>query len=127
MSYKKDKLQAQMKRLISELIMKDLKDPRIGFVTITGVEVNSDYTRARVGVSIMGTPHEIRKSFEGLTSSAGFIQHRLNKSLSMRFVPRIDFFPDSSVEDGVRMVDTIDSLDVKDVSVSEEDPDQERP
>jgi ribosome-binding factor A len=127
MSYKKDKLQAQMLRLISELIVKDIKDPRVGFVTITGVEVNSDYTRAMVGVSIMGSEDEIRKSFDGITSSAGFIQHRLNKSLSMRFVPRIDFFLDSSVENGVRMVDIIDSLDGKEKSApDEEDPNQDR-
>ena len=110
MAYRKEKLEELIKRVTSELIINEIKDPRIGFVTITGVSLSKDYSKARVGISVIGTPREIRKSLEGLKSAEGFIQHRVGKSIKIRTVPRIEFFLDSSVADGVEMVDKLENL-----------------
>lgn len=122
--YKKERLEEQIRRLVSELLIKDIKDPRIGFVTITGVEMSKDYSLARVGISILGTAREMRMSLEGLESARGYIQHRVGKSLKVRVIPRIEFYPDGSVAEGVDMVDLIDSVAPEDRD--DEDGDENR-
>lgn len=110
MAYRKEKLEEQIKRVVSELFIREIKDPRIGFVTVTGVQLSSDYAQARIGISIFGDAREMRKTMEGLKSAKGFIQSRTGKALQMRITPKIEFYPDSSIADGVRMVGLIDSL-----------------
>lgn len=99
-----------MKRKIADFILKEIKDPRIGFVSITSVELSKDLSTAKVGISVLGEPRDIRKSFEGLNSATGYIQHHLDKEISIRHVPRIEFQLDSSLSEGVRMVNLINSL-----------------
>ena len=111
MGYRKEKLEGQIRRLVSELMIKELKDPRIGFVTITSVVLNRDFTEAKVGVSVLGTPRELRKSLEGLRSAEHFIQHKVGKALGIRTMPKIIFFLDSSVAEGIRMVGLLDDLE----------------
>ncbi len=110
MKYRKDRLEELIKRIVSEIIMRELKDPRIGFITITGVVLNKDYTEARIGVSILGTPTDVRKSMEGIRSSSGFVQKLLGKELKIRNLPRVYFYLDKSVEEGVDMVNKISNL-----------------
>lgn len=110
-AYRKEKLEGQIRRLVSELLIKDIKDPRIGFATITGVTLNKDFTEARVGVSILGNPRDMRKSLEGLQSSEGYIRHKVGKALGIRVMPRIDFFLDSSVAEATKMVGLLNELE----------------
>jgi ribosome-binding factor A len=126
MKYRKDRLEELIKRIVSEIIMRELKDPRIGFVTITGVELNKDYSEAKIGVSILGSSTDVRKSMEGVRSSSGFVQKLLGKELKIRNLPRVYFYLDKSVEEGVDMVNKInnlpgvvDSKDDEDVSADE--------
>jgi len=130
MKYRKDRLEELIKRIVSEIIMRELKDPRIGFVTITGVELNKDYTEAKIGVSILGSSTDVRKSMEGIRSSSGFVQKLLGKELKIRNLPRVYFYLDKSVEEGVDMVNmihnlpgVIDSKDSKDEELKKEDED----
>ena len=110
MAYRKEKLEELIRRVVSELIMKDIKDPRIGFVTITGVDLSKDFSVAKIGISIIGTPRDLRKTLEGLNSAIGYIQHKVGKSIRIKSIPRIEFFLDASVSQGVEMVNLIDSL-----------------
>ena len=110
MAYRREKLEEQIKRLLSELLMKEVKDPRIGFTTFTGVELNRDMSIARVGVSVFGTPRELRRTLEGLGSARNYLQIRISKLLHIRHAPKIEFFADSSVSEGVRMVNLIDGI-----------------
>jgi ribosome-binding factor A len=80
MAYRKEKLEELIKRSVSDFLLTEIKDPRIGFVTVTRVELTKDYSIARVGISVLGNPREIRKSYEGLKSAAGFVQHHLVKA-----------------------------------------------
>jgi len=120
MPYRKQKLEQQIRRLVSEVLIKEIKDPRIGFVTITGVEINADFSLARIGVSILGDAREMRKSLEGLVSARGFIQSKVGKAMNLRHTPKFEFYPDASVAEGVRMVDLLNSLE-KDQAPAESD------
>ena len=129
MKYRKDRLEELIKRIVSEIIMRELKDPRIGFVTVTGVELNKDYTEAKIGVSILGSSTDVRKSMEGIRSSSGFVQKLLGKELKIRNLPRVYFYLDKSVEEGVDMVNMIHNLpgviDSKDDEDSKEESKKE--
>jgi ribosome-binding factor A len=130
MAYRKEKLEKQMLRLVSELLIREIKDPRIGFVTITGIQLNHDFSVARIGVSILGNAKDMKKSLEGLQSASGFIQSRVSKAMRMRLTPRFEFYPDSSIADGVRMVGMLNTLEEKEAAekpadVPEDDEDNE--
>ncbi len=66
MKHRKDRLEELIKRIVSEIIFRELKDPRIGFVTVTGVELSKDLAEAKIGISILGKSTELRKSMEGI-------------------------------------------------------------
>lgn len=125
MSHRKEKIQEQIHRLVSDLLIRDIKDPRIGFATVTSVELNGDWTQAMIGISVLGEPRDMRKTLEGLNSATAYIQHRVGKGLGIRSTPRISFFLDSSIADGVRMVGLLNKLEVteSDGRESNDDPD----
>jgi len=88
----------------------DLKDPRIGFVTITGVKTSSDLRQARVYVSVLGNERKRKESLAGLTSAHGVLQATLASELRMKRTPLLAFEYDPTVEEGVRMTKLIDEL-----------------
>jgi len=110
MSYRKEKIEELIKRIISEAILKEINDPRIGFVTITGVTLNKDFSLAEVGVSVIGVARDIRKALEGLKSATGYIQKYVAQNIRLRYSPKLKFFLDSSVADGVKMVNFLENL-----------------
>ncbi len=121
MKYRKDRLEELIKRIVSEIIFRELKDPRIGFVTVTGVELSKDYADAKIGISILGNATDVRKSMEGIRSSSGYVQKLLGKELKIRNVPRVYFFLDKSVEEGVELVNRIEKLAGVDKSSDDND------
>jgi ribosome-binding factor A len=88
----------------------ELKDPRIGLVTITGVRVTPDLQEAVVFVSVLGAERKRCATLEGLASAHGVLQARINRELSLRRTPQLRFEYDDSVERGVRMSALIDEL-----------------
>ena len=97
-------------RELSELLHKELKDPRVGFVTITGCKVSPDLRSARVFASPMGDGRAITQTMRGLASAAGFLSVELGKRLGMRRTPTITFVRDESIERGVRLSTMIDEV-----------------
>ena len=93
----------QIHKEISALLVKGLKDPRIGFVTITAVEVTPDMHLARVYFTVMGDEKARRNTEKGLQSSVPFLRRELGRRLGMRYVPDILFCFDSSLEYGNRI------------------------
>jgi ribosome-binding factor A len=87
-----------------------LKDPRIGFVTVTGVDTTPDLRHARVYVSVLGSEEKRTDTLAGLTSAHGVLQARLASELRMKRTPQLAFEYDPSVEHGVRMSRLIDEL-----------------
>jgi ribosome-binding factor A len=88
----------EIREIMSVLLQRELKDPRIGFVTITEVDVTSDFKYAKIFVSVMGTPEEKRDTMTALTSSRGFVRRELASRMTIRFVPEITFKLDQSIE-----------------------------
>jgi len=111
MGYRKEKLEEQIRRIVSELLMREIKDPRIGFATITRAELSKDFSIVRVGVSVMGNARDLRRTLEGLRSAEPFIQHRLGKALGIRVTPKVTFYLDPSIAEGVKMVQMLTELE----------------
>ena len=88
----------------------DLKDPRIGLVTVTAVDVTPDLREATVYVSVLGSEKRRRATLAGLESAHGVLQARINRELSLRRTPTLAFAYDEAVERGVRMTKLIDEL-----------------
>ncbi len=83
---------------ISKLIQHGLKDPRIGFVTLTRIELSDNLKHAKVHVSIMGTEQQKEDSIEGLNSAKGYIRSCLGKNLHLKYIPEFDFKLDETAE-----------------------------
>ena len=98
-----------VKEVVSEGV-NELKDPRIGFVTVTGVETSPDLRHARVFVSVLGSEAKRAKTLDGLAAAHGVLQARLAKELRMKRTPQLAFEYDPTVERGVRMTQLIDEL-----------------
>src|SRR5437588_1843090 len=98
-----------LKEVLSEGIG-ELKDPRIGFVTVTGVEASRDLRHARVFVSVLGAERKREASLAGLSAAHGVLQARIARELRMKRTPQLTFEYDPSVERGVRMSKLIDEL-----------------
>jgi ribosome-binding factor A len=98
-----------LRKVLSESIVQ-LKDPRIGFVTVTGVETSPDLRHARVFVSVLGAERKREQTLEGLQAAHSVLQARLAGELRMKRTPQLVFEYDPSVERGVRMTKLIDEL-----------------
>src|ERR671939_355456 len=88
----------------------ELKDPRIGFVTVTGVETSPDLRHAKVYVSVMGSERKREATLAGLQSSHGVLQSRVNRELRLKRTPQLTFEYDPTIERGVRLSRLIDEL-----------------
>ncbi|MBN1504732.1 MAG: 30S ribosome-binding factor RbfA [Candidatus Eisenbacteria bacterium] len=95
---------------LSELVRLRVKDPRLGFVTITHVEVSADLRHAKVHVSSLGTPEEASRSIEVLSGAAGFLRSELFKRVRLRFIPELSFKIDRSIEHSVRISQVLREL-----------------
>jgi len=93
-----EKLQELIKQEVGKMLLYDIKDPRIGFVTVTEVEMTGDLREAKIYVSIMGNDEQIKNSMEGLQSALGFIRREIGKRIRLRFTPEISFAPDKSLD-----------------------------
>ena len=107
MSDRMRRVNESVRQVLSEALP-ELKDPRIGFVTVTGVETSSDLRHARVFVSVLGSEKKRKKSLEGLAAAHGVLQSRLARELRMKRTPTLAFEYDPTVEEGVRMSKLID-------------------
>ena len=98
----------QIQRELAEVIRLELRDPRVRFVTLTGVELARDQSHAKVYFTVLGSQAEIKECLEGLTRAAGFLRSSLAHRLTTRKVPELAFSYDESVERGVRLSHLID-------------------
>lgn len=98
----------QIQKELSELIRLEVKDPRVHMVTITAVEVASDYSHAKVFITSLDTSHPIEDTLAGLNNAAGFLRNQLFHRLKLRVVPQLHFHYDESIERGTRLSSLID-------------------
>ena len=100
-----------MKQEIADILMRKIKDPRIGFVTVTDVDLSDDLKNAKVFISIYGGDKEA--TFKGLKSATAFIRSELGKRMRMRCVPELLFRFDSTVEQGAHIMELLREIDEK--------------
>lgn len=92
-------------------IVRELKDPRVGFVTVTGVETTPDLQHATVFVSILGDAAAHKTTMEGLQSAAGLVRRRMGGQIRLRYTPDIHFRFDPSLERGIHMMELLKTID----------------
>jgi ribosome-binding factor A len=92
---------------LSDLLRTRVKDPRVGFVSITRVEVSGDYRHAKIYTSVMGSKDEQNGTVRALQHASGFLRHELASRLDLRYTPEIVFRLDHSIEEGARILDLI--------------------
>jgi ribosome-binding factor A len=100
-----------LRAVLSDAIARDLKDPRVGFVTVTGVKTSPDLRHARVYVSVLGDERVRAASLDGLRSAHGFLQGALASELSLKHTPTLTFEYDESVDRGMRITQLLDEAD----------------
>jgi ribosome-binding factor A len=98
----------QIQRELAEVVRLDLRDPRVGLITLTGVELSRDQSHAKVFFTVLGAESAARDATEGLQRAAGFLRSSLAHRLTTRKVPELHFEFDESVERGVRLSKLID-------------------
>jgi len=103
-----NRIAEQIQRELAELVRLEVRDPRVGLVTLTGVELSRDGSHAKVFFTTLGAPSDIEATQEGLDRAAGFLRSNLAHRLSTRTVPELHFAYDESVERGVRLSKLID-------------------
>jgi ribosome-binding factor A len=108
------RLGEQIQRELGDLLRRDVKDERIGNVTITAVSVTGDLRTARVYYLVFGKDGPDPKVQRGLESAAGFLRNALSRSLMIRYTPTLSFELDTSIEHGVRLSQLIDSVNKQD-------------
>jgi ribosome-binding factor A len=102
--HRTDQVGAQVREEVMAIIRRDLKDPRIGFVSITHVRMSGDLRLARIGVSVLGDEAARQRTMEGLRSATGVIRHELGRRLeNLRFSPELRFELDTSIEYSVHI------------------------
>ncbi len=93
----------QVQRELAGLVHEEIKDPRLGMVSISGVEVSSDLAHAKVFISVLGDDAAVTASLRVLNNAAGFLRRKLGARMRLRVVPRLRFFHDRSLAEGARM------------------------
>ena len=93
-----ERVQELLLKEISALIQRGLKDPRIGFATVTTVDLTNNLKHAKVYISVLGTESEQRETITGLTNASGFIRGSLGKNLNLRYIPVLEFILDETAK-----------------------------
>ncbi len=109
-SHRPERVGEMIRHSVAEFLTGKARDPRIGFVTVTAVEVSADLTHARVRVSVMGSDEEKAKSLEGLASAARFLRARLARELPLRTAPELRFELDRGQEHAMRIARLLKEL-----------------
>ena len=109
--HRQEKLGELITAELSDLMRTRLKDPRVGFASITRVEVSGDLRHAKVFVSVMGTPEEQSDTMKGLKNASGFLRHELAGRLTLRYMPELAFKLDKSIAEGARILDLINKVE----------------
>lgn len=117
-SFRLEKINDAIKKLLSELIFNKIKDPRIGFVTITAVKIAPDLMSARVYYSVMGNEQERQETREGLESAGNFLRKTVGKELRLRYAPELRFFYDDSLDKAIAIEDALRNLKKDDAGQS---------
>jgi len=102
-----EKINHEMQRVIGTLITTELRDPRLGFATVTRVEVSDDLKHAKVYTSVIGDRHVARQTLDALSHAAGFLRGELGHRIDLRYTPELTFIEDRSAEKAIELAKTL--------------------
>jgi ribosome-binding factor A len=109
-AWRQDQLGVVIGQELIDLIRTRMKDPRVGFASVTDVELTADLRHAKVFVSVMGSEEEQKQSLESLNRATGFLRHELAQRLTIRHTPELSFKLDQSIARGVHLVDLMNKV-----------------
>ena len=109
-SHRPERVGELIRQAVAEFLTGGVRDPRVGFVTVTGVDVSADLSHATVRVSVMGTEEEKARSLEGLSSAARFLRASLARDLRLRTSPELHFQLDRGIEHAQRIEQVLKGL-----------------
>ena len=112
-AWRKDRLASEIVRQTGQILLQELRDPRLGFVTVTRAKVSDDYKHAKIFVSVLGPKKQKKLSLSGLKSAQGFVQRELARRIQMRSFPVIAFELDESIEKAFKVTQLIDQVSKK--------------
>ena len=115
-SRRPEQMAETLRQVITDALAREVRDPRVGFVTVTGVLVTNDLSHARIMVSVPGEDAEKARALEGLQSAAGFLRSRAARALTTRTVPELHFELDRGLEHAARINELLNTI-------RQEDPD----
>ncbi|OCA85433.1 ribosome-binding factor A [Bacillus sp. FJAT-27225] len=119
MSHRANRVGEQMKKELSEIIGRKIKDPRIGFVTVTDVQVTGDLQQATVYISVLGDEEQRENTLKGLAKAKGFIRSEIGSRIRLRKTPEISFEFDESIDYGNRIETLLTKIQNEDKESSE--------
>jgi ribosome-binding factor A len=109
-----DRIEEQLRMELSEILEREIQDPRIGLITVTRTKVSQDLSHARIFVTVLGDAAQRKKALEGLRSAASFIRRSLSKRLHhLRRVPDLSFDYDENVEKSIRIEELLEQIKPK--------------
>jgi ribosome-binding factor A len=109
-SRRPEQMAETLRQVITDALAREVRDPRVGFVTVTGVLVSGDLSHARVMVSVPGEDAEKSRALEGLQSAAGFLRSRAARALTTRTVPELHFELDRGLEHAARINELLNTI-----------------
>lgn len=112
-SHRAERLAGEIQKILSQVFLEEMKDPKLGFITITDVEVSRDLTHAKVFISNLGGEEKSEESLKALEHAKGFLRTELGQSLSLRVVPELTFEIDRSLEHSLKINAILKDLEDK--------------
>ncbi len=109
-THRRERVADRVREALARALREEVRDPRVGFVTVTGVELTPDLRNARVWVSTLGDAEQREQSLEALEHAAPFLRRLLAREAGLRFTPRLEFRTDRSIEGGARLEKLLDDL-----------------
>jgi ribosome-binding factor A len=109
-SRRPEQVAGTIRQVVADALMREIRDPRVGFVTVTGVQVTNDLSHARVFVTVPGDEAEKARALEGLQSAAGFLRSRAARALTTRTVPELHFELDKGLQHAARIEELLESI-----------------
>ena len=111
MSKRTEQVGDEIQRILGEVIQSELKDPRVGFATVTGVVVTPDLQRANVRVSVMGDDSERQATMRALEHAKGYLRRRVGEELTLRTVPELRLHLDTSLDNAMRITELLHNIE----------------
>ncbi len=109
-AHRRERFSGELRDEIAQIVSRSLKDPRIGFVTVTRVEVSADLGHAKAFVSVLGDEKQRRESLAGLRQATGFVRREVGRRIRMRVVPELQFVYDKGVDATDRVAQLLDQV-----------------